>query len=109
MEYLPLFAHVAVHLRVCGENIFKLGAYSFYSGSPPRVRRKSVSGQIAQIDNRFTSACAEENHVRMCLKQLRDGSPPRVRRKFVLFRLQLRLIRFTSACAEKMIQNLSHS
>ena len=98
---MRIFVLTRDHPRVCGEKSFSFIFFSWFMGSPPRVRGK-VRRRIALYPQKgITPACAGKSsnfkvfslfwgdHPRVCGEKLkitrsrnpRKGSPPRVRGK----------------------------
>ena len=125
-RYLPvqwLFT-VAVHPRVCGEQIFDRKTFSYISGSSPRVRGTAGSSSVAGSFTRFIPACAGNRplpanpgspasvHPRVCGEQdrsvflgvLERGSSPRVRGTDGPAADRGRAWRFIPACAGNSIR-----
>ena len=113
------------HPRVCGEKMMPVTSCSSRLGSPPRVRGKGVGGEMAQIGEGITPACAgkscihryaaagPEDHPRVCGEKSASpsylsggrGSPPRVRGKGVLDMWKEMSAGITPACAGKSIMH----
>ena len=90
---------VAVHPRVCGEQVFKDSGLRFFAGSSPRVRGTDMDQAVMSEICRFIPACAGNRskrigvkfltavHPRVCGEQdferahneIHSGSSPRVR------------------------------
>ena len=106
---------------MCGEKLQMLLVLLAYSGSPPRVRGKAVSGSCMQMVSGITPACAgkskepwricekQGDHPRVCGEKSGTvfstfciaGSPPRVRGKVRSYGSAVLLSGITPACAGK--------
>ena len=96
----PLFSQTD-HPRVCGENCVFPGSFTYWNGSPPRVRGKRLQLHTSPRGTRITPACAGKtlfalsvflvlsDHPRACGENIKchgcalpePGSPPRMRGK----------------------------
>ena len=113
------FVAVAVHPRVCGEQIAGNFRFKAFGGSSPRVRGTAQASQESLKIGRFIPACAGNRirwirrsirisvHPRVCGEQYVKeitmleyrGSSPRVRGTEPVAVRPIRLIRFIPACA----------
>ena len=116
----PLFSQTD-HPRVCGENCVFPGSFTYWNGSPPRVRGKRLQLHTSPRGTRITPACAGKtpslrhfhrlaaDHPRVCgentgvpqIASSSNGSPPRVRGKPEALQTTPGELRITPACAGK--------
>ena len=119
MEFINFIRALAVHPRVCGEQVMQHYIRTDYSGSSPRVRGTAGAVNCARRTRRFIPACAGNSapakassvsatvHPRVCGEKLyslvltlyRPGSSPRVRGTGTSKRRTVRTVRFIPACA----------
>ena len=117
------------HLRVCGADPIVPVRCTFCQGSPPRVRSRHYDPDTITVEDRITSACAEQtcpcrrscrrfwDHLRVCGADywlrygyyVQRGSPPRVRSRHDNGNVEQCDVGITSACAEQTIPAIATS
>src|SRR3546814_8847242 len=86
---------IAVHPRVCGEQVRPGGAGPEYYGSSPRVRGTAGACTQKMVNGRFIPACAGNSRHLLCRK-CADTVHPRVRGEQIWARVMVAEFRGSS-------------
>ena len=89
------------HPRMRGEDLFRLLAEPFFTGSPPHARGRRTTCGVRQCRNGITPACAGKTFSLTPMCFVPPGSPPHARGRPAPLRPSRRGSRITPACAGK--------